>query len=676
MGGFFSALGSGIAGAGQAAGEYGHQVRGQLEARRKDFADLLGTAAQTETDPQTRNALLKHQADLHSGKPIGKIAQDFQATLQKRQADEQALHSVIRQPPQPPAPKPGPAPLGTVPGITPASAPAQPPVAPIRPLGFDEESAFNQPEPVAPIAAQPATNPIAGPQGGIKLPGPGIAPITPSAMSAVNAPILPSQPVAEDPRARREAILNDYGNRYRNATPAMRPIIKSQMDDAIAALAPFELTAQRKAAFEEFSNTPGFKALPEYAQQAYRAQAFGLSPVNMPQGALVPTKYQSHSDTLTPELRAQFGIPADYTGPVTISKNRIDNSITDVIPGNPGVAVITNPDGTQSFALKAPGSAGVTASQVAPRQTGVDAQGHPTFESVIGMKTGAAPLVGAGVNPTFIPTHATTVSQIPGQLPTVNTSTHTKGAGGGVLPGPGAAPASVVRTPAPAGKVSGAPGSITPQASGGGGSGSLEDQIVKQKYDEWTSGVSIPTGREKTAVDAYIAKNKLPTPPPPMSPAGENAVAQLDPILEEVKRTKAQLQEAIKKGYSKADLARDYAAYKYLRINSPQTSLISNLGFTGLRSALNAMKGSGSRAYPVIEKALEHTPVLSLNPSSPAQALVMLEEMEKRLITGRESIVKNSPKSGIIPMQATSPAIQPVPGDAVSDLINEYKSKK
>ena len=96
MAGFAAAIG----GAGNALQNYSEQMRPILERQRETLAQQIGNAAQTESDPQTRSALLQHQADLMAGKPLGKITKDFATTMQKRIADAQALaqgHQAIAQ---------------------------------------------------------------------------------------------------------------------------------------------------------------------------------------------------------------------------------------------------------------------------------------------------------------------------------------------------------------------------------------------------------------------------------------------------------------------------------------------------------------------------------------------------------------------------------------------------
>lgn len=184
----------------------------------------------------------------------------------------------------------------------------------------------------------------------------------------------------------------------------MRPLILAQMNDSLAQLQPFEQVAQRKAQFEEFSNTPYFKSLPPQMQAAYAAQASGFAPVNTPQGALVPNKYQSRAEEQDPALLSRFGIAPDYKGPITISKDRLTNQIMDIVPGNPGLQLITNNDGTTSFVPKTPGATGGVAPAVATRVTngGVDATGHTIFFNPLNPM--GTHVTAPGVNASVLPT--------------------------------------------------------------------------------------------------------------------------------------------------------------------------------------------------------------------------------------------------------------------------------
>ncbi len=156
-----------------------------------------------------------------------------------------------------------------------------------------------------------------------------------------------------------------------------------------------------------------------------------------------------------------------------------------------------------------------------------------------------------------------------------------------------------------------------------------------------------------------------------MNAASQKALGDLDPIIQEVNRTMAQLEEKIKAGYSKTDLIKDYVKYHDLRIEGPETALISNLSFSALRSGLAAMKNSGSRALPIIQKAMEHAPVLAHNPDSPAKALTLLKEMKTRLEEGRASLVNDNSKTGVVPPMPGAGGLTP-PVTADPDGLRQF----
>ncbi len=636
MGAFLSAL----AGGGQAAIPYGEQIRSQLESRRHTFADLIGKAALEESDPQTRTSLLQHQADLLAGKPIGSVAQKFQTTMQKLHQDNQALTNVFGGPPKEPAPVPG-----SAPGVTPGQPIA--PIAPQRvPSPFEGYIAAHSQDQTPP-AAQPATNPIAGPQGPIQAsPQPQVPSIAAAQPQPVMAPISqPIQPVANDPRAMRAGIIQRYHEAYQSATPAMRPMILSEMNDSLAQLQPFEQTAQRKAEFEIFKQSPEFKNLPPFAQAAYAAQAHGYQPVNMPQGALVPTKYQSTADTLDPAVRQQFGIPADYKGPVTISKSRTDGSIIDVVPGNPGIAVVTNPDGTQSFAMKTPGAAGVAAGTVTKfMNEGVDAQGHPMFVNPFHSSMN---FTGHGVSPAFVPAQTTSVVTQPGQLPVTTHSVRTKG---GIAPIGGTAPAPQATTPA----------------------GSANDRVVKRNYDDWVAGVSVPTGKDMDAVKDYAEKNHLPS-PLAISAAGQKILESADATTSTIDTLISRLE-----GLKGKNLTADYVKYKLGR-KTPYDDIFTGTAFERLRSAAAGLQGMSARGIQVMNEGLKHTPNFDrLGGALPDEVGLMIDKLKeaKNLISvDKTSARKNMTKTGIVGLpQEAQQAITPIVSDP--DGLRGFIEKK
>lgn len=633
MAGFAAALG----GVGNAVQQYGQQMRGILEQRRDLFASLAQQRAQEEPDRDMRDQWTQAAAGALSGQDFGKILPKLIKAHDTHQASTQALGQLAQQvvggqPQQaPPPPSTG---SGIPGGIQPV---AQPPA--------DQPGQFTSLltrglTPTPPVAAQPASNPTAEPQGPIQAPAapapaPAVlaAPITPVPTAPVE-PIGGSAPT--DPRAMRAQIIQDAHTAYQMATPAMRPMIEAEMKSKLDALAPFEQFAQKKAQFEEFSNTPEFKALPPAIQTAYRAQAFSLAPVNLPQGALVPNKFQSTADTLDPAVKTQFGIPPDYKGPVTISKNRMDGSILDVVPGNPGIGLITNADGTQSYTLKTPGSsAGVAPGTVTDfKSGGVDAQGHPIFINPFHPNLN---FTGTGVNPGFIPSQSTTTTQTPGQLPTTSHVVKTKGGTTGPITAiTGGAASPAIRA------VTGSSPSPAAVAT---------DPLTAEKYKEWTAGGPAPTGKDLSAVQMYAQANVLPT-PNAMSATGQKNLQAIDTVLQQIKDIKDAMEEKKLQNDESRGYYSDYLKYTHAGEATPLQDLWTKMNFEGIRSAAAALAGVNSRALPIINRAFEHVPnpqaSLTHLPDTPKLMYGKLKSMEDMLTKGRQDILNDEKKSGVV----------------------------
>lgn len=611
MGAFLSAIG----GAGREAVPIGEQVRGLLEQRRNTFADMIGKAAEQEADPGTRAALLQHSADLLSGKPIGKIVQNFSQTMQKRQQDNQALdqgHQALTQlmgqaPAQEPTPKAaGP---GQVPGTAteaPSAAPAPAAGSPFTIGGIENGAA-----PQAPPAAQPTTNPI---QGGSQIQVPTLpAPVGAAALGG----LMPPQDPAD--------IVRKYQNAKLHVTPVNYPMLDAALKQEL------EHNESIRQKFEELQAgpvianqrlqmiEPYLKDMDPQMANFMRMQTIsggtGMLPGLVGAQFGQPIREQMDVTGMEPKDKAALGLPPDATGKYTIERDRIGHRIINAYQGWAGssnaldsTGNITRVSNNQQLGPNA--AENVASSLVTPHAVGTNGTGNPLFQSLEDMRNGVAPAQGAGVNPSFIPSTSTTST--PGQLPT--TTRRTKGAGA-------SAPTS---------------GGLAPIPSAGG---SLE----QRKYQDWASGGPAPSGKELTAVQQYAANNNLPT-PQALSAGGQKAIAAIDPVLDEVKRTKTMLEAAIKNGVGQAQLAKDYLKYK-LHQDSPNTALISNLSFSALRSAVSALAGSGSRAYPVLKMALEHTPSAL---GDPGRSLKLLNEMETRINEARSAVLQDEKKSGVL----------------------------
>lgn len=638
MGAFLSAIG----GAGREAVPIGEQVRGLLEQRRNTFADMIGQAAQREDDPQTKAALLQHSADLLSGKPIGKIVQNFSQTMQKRQQDNQALdqgHQALTQlmGQAPPAQEPTPRVAG--PGQMPGTATEAPSAAPAPAAGspFTYGGIENGVAPQAPPAAQPTTNPI---QGGSQIQVPTLP--APGAGAAALGGLTPPRDPAE--------IIAKYVNAKRHVTSVNYPMLDEGMKQELAE------NEQRQLKFQELQAAPVIarqrlemiepylKDMDPQMANFMRMQTIsggtGMLPGLVGAQFGQPIREQMDVTGMEPKDKAALGLPPDATGKYTIERDRIGHRIINAYQGWAGssnaldsTGNITRVSNNQQLGPNA--AENVASSLVTPHAVGTNGAGNPLFQSLEDMRNGVAPAQGVGINPSFIPSTSTTST--PGQLPT--TTRRTKGAGASAPTGGGLAP--------------------IPSAGG-----SLE----QRKYQDWASGGPAPSGKELTAVQQYAAANNLPT-PQALSAGGQKAIAAIDPVLDEVKRTKTMLEAAIKNGVGQAQLAKDYLKYK-LHQDSPNTALISNLSFSALRSAVSALAGSGSRAYPVLKMALEHTPSAL---GDPERSLKLLNEMETRINEARSAVLQDEKKSGVLvpPGGGLSPVPVPDP-DNLRQLMGAH----
>jgi len=131
---------------------------------------------------------------------------------------------------------------------------------------------------------------------------------------------------------------------------------------------------------------------------------------------------------------------------------------------------------------------------------------------------------------------------------------------------------------------------------------------VKREYDDWVAGRTL-TPKQTQAARMYATEHHLPS-PDQMSAKGQSDLAALEPVIQEIKDIQDRLKS---EGLDKADdhrLVADYAKYAHLGLSTPHNDLFTSLSFEQLRSAAAAMKGMNSRAYPIISRALLHTPVL------------------------------------------------------------------
>lgn len=441
MAGFAAAIG----GLGEAAARNAAQVRPILEQRRGDLANIIGRAADTETDPQTRTALLQHQADLIAGKPIGKIAQEFAKTAQKRVADEHALQGVVGQPQQGGPPPPPPSSGSGIPGgIQPANPQAQP-APPANPLAAMIGAL---PPPDAAPAAQPATNPIAG---GAQIkppeeaaasaamgqafgapPAPASAP--PSPLGATTAPTsIFNVPSVQD-------IYGKYASMPEWQTPAGRqaltPFLTAEVNhnEALrqaADLRQMDLT-ERQTALSGMKQQPFYASLPDVTKAQYEAWAHSQAAQipNLSAGLIKPFAIgRTEPSTGIPDKERldQSGRVIDATAfPYVQRMGDFLNGQAYYMPATGPMQTVATTEGGLvnaprgvAGAISTPGGgAALPTSLLTPRLTGYTSDGHPVYQQGTALIPPGAPnhvqqyIAGAGTSAQFLPRTTTTQRSI------------------------------------------------------------------------------------------------------------------------------------------------------------------------------------------------------------------------------------------------------------------------
>lgn len=201
-------------------------------------------------------------------------------------------------------------------------------------------------------------------------------------------------------------------------------------------------------------------------------------------------------------------------------------------------------------------------------------------------------------------------------------------------------------------------GSITapPSSSAGGGGGSSNSASpavspsVKRYADDYTAGriklSEIPV-KQRDQVQRYLEQAHIAS-PDNVSERGKSDLAALDPVLGQIHDLRQQFAQG---GLSRAGLIKDYEMYKH-GFSTPHDALFTGLSFEALRSGAAAMKGTGSRALPIFNKALEHTPTLDrmggLLLDDPKLMDDKLAQMEKILTQGRDSIMQDERRVGTV----------------------------
>lgn len=446
MAGFAAAIG----GAGQAAGEYGHQIRGILEQRRHDLADMLTAHVLPELGQEDRNNMIPLIAGLHSGAPIGKSLQDITKVMQSHQKDLSSL----QQAGQNFAGMMGPQPT-TTPPVPTATGPGQTAGTATKPAAQPAQS-------VVQTQASPASGGAAG-LGGFSSMITG-AP-APTAQTAT--PQLSQDPM-DIARARREGIVDKYNQMLQQAAPNLRPSIQAQMQAELQNLAPFEQQSMRMHNLAGLRGEKSFQDLPPYMQIAPVEEAYGFQPTSMLGMASMarprpgPQADAASLERQFPGILNQYGIDISKTPNVIPYYSPMDmyNSQAPInLEAAPmRIGAITNADSTRSFVPQVPGAAGVTPSQVAPKTVPLAGGGVGQYTPA-SVAAGGQPLpIPGAVTPTLQP--HTTVGETSVQATDENGNPVTK------------------RIPTQSTRTVGGAGSIPP-VSGGAGKGSVGQSFEK-----------------------------------------------------------------------------------------------------------------------------------------------------------------------------------------------------
>lgn len=622
MGGFLA----GLAGTGAPAQELGAQLRSHAFQHQQNelnrwqmqhaaLADAVERAAGRYAGPEGER-LRDLQMEVHSLRPGTELTPLFQKYTQHRQSAEKEIAQRAAQG----------ATAGTAgPGIPPVST-AAPPQAPLAPM-MSAPAAQSPVNPVqggagaqgaafpsaATVPASTASPSAVGPVG--QSPAGAIEPVPSQSIVAPNA-ALPPPAVGHEPLNLQRSF--DAFNNTGYIDPVTEAMIPGQAQLAGGIQ---KLPIVRQILEELQQPKPSADGQPQFPDinNLMRVQA-ELSALGV-QGGGVGNMLGPMLTAMTPQAEAGMTTVAalEATHPGFLATQGYDISTLD--PDTP-LRVQVN-----KF-TRMPVSAQVQS--VANRFVFGP---HGEVIPVNPRTNETAPPVAGAVNPAFVPQQTSSVLNVPGQLPQTTVTTRQRGTGAVA----GSSKGGTIKP-------------VVPPASSGGSTqgGAAPASLVGRKYQDWVNGGPAPTGKELTAVQEYARQNNLSS-PQPMSPTGQKALAAIDPIIAEVDRALETINNF--PGFdklNKADLAK--AKMKYdVGLDDPLSALIADLGFADIRSAAQALQNTGSRAERIMNKALEHTPNISiLRFDEPSLIKKKLGEMKIRLKEARDATLEDEKKSGVL----------------------------
>lgn len=641
MAGLAAALG----GAGQEATQLGAQIRPILERQREGYAALLSKQAEEEGNPDYRNQLLKLSGQAISGEPLHKIIPAHQKLMEAMQADHAMAGQLAQQmSPKPQQPPPGPAAPGQTPGTQGYAGllggAAQPPSSPVSPQQqttqkLSQESMGNV---IPPVAPQPQAQQI-----------PPVT-VTPQAQST-------------DPLAPIREINTRYAPMMAQSAPAMRKYIQDMQDKEVQAATSL---VQKNLAmgnaqsaeqeYQKLRSRAGFDPIRDYPEVSILFQKYGLAPPGMAGlGQMLRAQISSYpmqgsADDAwreVPELAQQMNLPHGSNTPVHFRRSLMDNRILAInnqpIPG----MEVTGTD---------PSTGQVMYGMINRYDLG-PVKSQPGFTPTPGSQLTPIkePTAGGGV----VQTNAADISA--GRAPKHIAEAVSPPMFGSITERPVSTVVNgqpvTEKVPFRSGKV--APGAQTPT----GGSPSLEVPSGPNGEPPISlpQGFVPPIGQQGSNPSVFpkFSENQL-------SASGQKDVSSVDQVLQQVKDLQSKMKE---RGWQNDDTHSyypDYVKYMHGGYASPNQDLYTGLSFEAIRSSAAALKSTGSRAYQFIQRALDHTPNLSLSVSSmkasdtPKTMYGKLQEMETILSGARQQIMEDEKKSGVVPSAPQGGSVPPV----------------
>lgn len=640
MAGFASFIG----GMGQSAEKYGeHQRELMLREwgiRQKTLVDLIGAAIPHATTPDRISELIKLQSEVANSRPgephekTAKTLQNIQEHLSINPLVSQALAPRKEEPP----PGPGQAGQlgkmsGLISGQAPAAQPSTSPVQPSQQRGFSSiaqnpTSEFEHLVP--PDVAAPPMQAQPNPQ-------------SQSQIGPVQAPA--SKPVSAEPpimAAHRQAMQAGW-----MPTPVQlgaQPFLSNEAElsrlrgvkDYQLSLGPEYLKALQSPEAEAYMKFLIGKGLPPVSAMQETAAAFGIPQSGMSAGyraAAVQYK-RVDADPMTPEQKAQHGIPPDGQGLWMAGFNYMGDPTGQASPGYSAPGTFMDQDYNQFVAsrrtpgyVQGPGGAQATARS--PMIRGVDtATGKDVVTNLQRLTHGAlARSTGMTAYPAM-PQVTSTTTYTAGEEPKTSDTTTQRFA-------PGTPPNILAVSPP------------RPKAE--------DDALFQRKYDDWVSGAAVPTGPSLTALQNWAQKKGLES-PVALSAKGTSDMRAVEGVLSQISRIRELMRQNKMDKDNTLDYYKDYLTYRRGGRSTPKEELWTLLQFEALRSASAGMQGMPSRAMPLINRALEHTPDPSANtnltniklPDTPAKMYGQLGSAEKLLQDERQAILNNERKTGII----------------------------